>query len=142
MLNSHNISKIKTTMQRKFLPLIVLLCLGGTFAYGQMTSVKPEAGFSDLTTNVTTAAPADSDNWTLYADEENKLYYIDFESLSVNVSDVIVRNAQGEIVWQDKVFDLPVNTIYELDFSRRKSGTYEVELRTFTSVIRKTVVIK
>lgn len=141
MSNSHNISKIKTTMQRKFLPLIVLLCLG-TCAYGQMTSVKPEAGFSNLTSTVTTATPADNDNWTLYADEENKLYYIDFEALSVNVSDVIVKNAQGEIVLQDKVFDLPVNTIYELDFSRRKSGTYEVELRTFTGVIRKTVVIK
>ncbi|MFN7117943.1 MAG: hypothetical protein ACK4TA_14170 [Saprospiraceae bacterium] len=82
---------------------------------------------------------ATTDDWTIFADAENKLYYIDFETLKVNVSDVLVRNEKGELVWKDHVFNLPVNTIYELDFSRFKAGTYEIELRTFTGAIRKKI---
>lgn len=84
---------------------------------------------------------AAADDWSIYSDAENKLYYIDFETLKVNVSDVLVRNEKGDMVWKDNVFNLPVNTIYELDFSHFKSGTYEIELRTFTGSIRKKVAI-
>ena len=42
----------------------------------------------------------------------------------------------------DDVFELPVNTIYELDFSQYGSGTYNIELRSFTGIIRKTISIK
>lgn len=84
---------------------------------------------------------ATADDWSIYSDAENKLYYIDFETLKVNVSDVLVRNEKGDMVWKDNVFNLPVNTIYELDFSHFKAGTYEIELRTFTGSIRKKVAI-
>ncbi len=82
-----------------------------------------------------------SEDWTLFSDEEHKLFYIDFETLKVNVSDVLVKNEQGDLVWKDNVFNLPVNTIYELDFSNFQTGTYEIELRTFTGTIRKKVAV-
>ncbi len=89
-----------------------------------------------------TPPPAAGEDWTIFADAENKLFYIDFETLNVNISDVLVRNEKGDLVWKDNVFNLPVNTIYELDFSRFQAGTYEIELRTFTGAIRKKVSLQ
>jgi hypothetical protein len=120
--------------------LFVLLFLGTASA----VFAQPSAAnlTSDITgTELFTPAPVAEDDWTLYVDEDNKLFYIDFETLQVNVSDVLVKNEKGDLVWKDNVFNLPVNTIYEMDFSRFQSGVYEIELRTFTGSIRKKLTI-
>lgn len=140
----NNISKIKDDMQLKNFTLAAMLCFAACFsASAQTAALNPETTFT------TTIAPTEStqlfsstDDWTLFADEENKLYYIDFETLTFNVSDVIVKDAAGKEVFKDKVFDLPVDTIYELDFSKFKAGNYDIELRTFTEVVKKSVTIK
>ena len=82
-----------------------------------------------------------SENWSFYIDEENKLYFIDFEKLSFNLSDIIVKNEAGEVIIKEDVLDLPVNTIFELDFSSHPAGSYDVELRSFTGMMRKSLVI-
>lgn len=76
-----------------------------------------------------------------YADQENKTFFIDFENLNVNLSDIVVKDVLGGVVFKDEVSGLPVDTIYELDMSRMKSGTYDIELRSYTGVIRKTVTM-
>lgn len=81
------------------------------------------------------------DDWTFYLDAENKVYYIDFETISVNLNDVQVTNEDGEVVLEDNLWDLPVNTIYELDFNEMTPGKYKVELRTYTGKITKEVNI-
>ncbi|MEZ4984847.1 MAG: hypothetical protein R2795_07395 [Saprospiraceae bacterium] len=78
-------------------------------------------------------------DWSIYADEDSSTYFIDFEQLAVNVNKVMVKNAAGQVIWQEEVFDLPVNSIYELDFSGYSSGEYTIELQAFTGVIRKAV---
>ena len=83
-----------------------------------------------------------SDNWSIYADDENKIYYVDFENLNITISDIVVKNNSGSVVLKDDVLDLPVDTIYEIDLSDKKKGTYKIELRSFTSVIRKTIEVK
>ncbi|MEL6925604.1 MAG: hypothetical protein AAFO94_16285 [Bacteroidota bacterium] len=85
---------------------------------------------------------ATTDNWTFYADEDNRLYYVDFENIKFNLSDVVVKNADGEVLMRDDVLDLPVNTIYEIDLNNYDSGKYSIELRSFTSVIRKEVDLR
>ena len=82
------------------------------------------------------------DNWSFYIDEESQTYYIDFETINVNLSDVIVKSDVGEILLKDSVVDLPVNTIYEIDFSQYGSGHYEIELRSYTGSIGKEVNIR
>ena len=82
-----------------------------------------------------------SENWSFFVDEENKLYFIDFEKLSFNLSEIVVKNAEGEVIIKEDVLDLPVNTIFELDFSTHPVGAYEVELRSFTGIMKKTVSI-
>ena len=82
-----------------------------------------------------------SENWTFYLDEENKVYYIDFEMFNVNLNDIQIKDESGEVVMKDNLWDLPVNTIYELDLKKFKPGRYDVELRTYTGIIRKNVVV-
>ncbi|MDX1943173.1 MAG: hypothetical protein SFU99_21595 [Saprospiraceae bacterium] len=131
-------------MERKFFTLVALFFFGISFgASAQTSSVKTEANFIQLiSTPKTQTASSSNHDWTLFVDEENKLYYIDFETLKVNLSDIVVKNQMGEEVFKDKVFNLPVDTIYELDFSTYKAGNYEIELRSFTGIIRKTISIK
>ena len=103
---------------------------------------------SDLTENaaieITTShdiPSVDGDEWTFYLDLESKVYYIDFETISVNLSDVKVKNETGDVVMEDDLWDLPVNTIYELDFTKFKPGTYQIELRSYTGMITKELTI-
>lgn len=84
----------------------------------------------------------EGENWTFYHDKENKVYYIDFETINVNLNELIIKNSKGDVVFQDELWRLPVNAIYELDFSKYKPGRYEVELRTFTGFIKKDVLIE
>lgn len=77
-----------------------------------------------------------------FVDTDNETYFIDFESLNVNLSELVVKDEGGAVVFKDDVFDLPVNTIYEIDYSEYSAGNYEVELRSFTGVMRKKISVK
>jgi len=83
-----------------------------------------------------------SADWSVYSDEENQIYYFDFENLTVNLNDIVVKDHNGNVLFRDDVFDLPVNTIYELEMKDYKAGNYLVELRSFTGVIRKKISVK
>ena len=122
-------------MHRKFTLLVSLLFFISMVGFAQSSSVSAStasgAGLLEL----------NNDSWAFYADEENKVFYIDFESLSVNLSNILVRRKGGEVVLREDVFELPVNTIYEIDFNQFGSGSYDIELRSFTGVIRRSVSI-
>ena len=82
-------------------------------------------------------------DWSFYTDAENRMLYIDFEKINVNLNGIVVKNKEGKVVFKDDaLWDLPVNTIYEVDFSKEPQGDYVVEVRTFTTTLRKTVTIK
>ena len=102
----------------------------------QMAAKSPYA--STLSTSET--AVLSINDWSIYADMDSRMYFIDFEQLAVNVNEVLVIDGEGNVVWQEEVYDLPVNSIYELDFSSYRSGNYTIELQAFTGVIRKQVV--
>ena len=102
----------------------------------QMAAKSPYA--STLSTSETAVLAIN--DWSIYADMDSRTYFIDFEQLAVNVNEVLVIDAEGNVVWQEEVYDLPVNSIYELDFSAYKSGQYTIELQAFTGVIRKQVI--
>lgn len=125
-------------MLRKF-PLFLLLCMMGCFtvANAQTASLSK----TDLSASKGSLLNMDTESWSLYADEENNLYYVDFATLSVNLNDIVVTRDDGEVVLRDQVFDLPVDTIYEIDFNQYGKGTYTIELRSFTDVIRRKVEI-
>jgi len=80
-------------------------------------------------------------DWSFYSDDESKTYYIDFEKLSFNLSEIVVKDAAGTILVREDVLDLPVNTIFELDFSEFVSGKYQIELRSFKGMLRKEIAL-
>lgn len=99
----------------------------------QMTAKSPMASAS------ATSPELAFNDWSIYADQESNTYFIDFEQLALNVNTVVVKSTDGQVMWQEDVFDLPVNSIYELDFSGFSAGEYFIELEAFTGVIRKIV---
>jgi len=80
-------------------------------------------------------------DWSFYSDDESKTYFIDFEKLSFNLSEIVVKDAAGAIVVREDVLDLPVNTIFELDFSEFESGKYLIELRSFKGMLKKEIAL-
>jgi hypothetical protein len=87
-------------------------------------------------------ATNDKQDWSIYSDKENNVVYVDFEKINVNLSGVSVRDNDNKILFKDDmVWQLPVNTIYEVDLSKYPKGEYTLELKTFTSVLRKTVTV-
>ena len=110
-------------------------CLNSQLFAQSTTSLTAEA------TTATRLLDLSSTDWSFYIDEEQEIYYIDFEKINVNLNDLKVINADGEVVLEDQLYELPVNTIYELDLSELPEGTYEVALRTFTGVISKEITL-
>jgi hypothetical protein len=97
-----------------------------------------------LSLNSTEANKSDKkQDWSFYTDAENRMLYIDFEKINVNLNGIVVKNKEGKVIFKDDaLWELPVNTIYEVDFSKEPKGDYTVEVRTFTMTLRKTVTIK
>lgn len=93
-------------------------------------------GFSQSLANVADASTTSllgigADHWSFYQNTEEESVYIDFETIDVNLHDIKLINASGEIILSEPLFDLPVNSIYELDLKGLPKGEYRVELRTF-----------
>jgi len=114
-----------------------VFCLSATFTLSaqSLTSISNDNEHYDLIDVNTT-------NWSFYSDDDSKLFYIDFEKLTFNVSAIVVVDQEGTELFNDDVLDLPVNTIYELDLNKFKSGKYQIELRTFTGVTKKELIVK
>ena len=123
-------------MQRFFL-LGVLLLLGGLGTAGAQSLASADPRLVEL--SAPSSDSHDSDDWSVYVDDENEVYYIDFEKFAVNFREVVVYNDRREIVLRDEVSDLPVDAIYEIDFSALPRGQYMIELRSFAGTLRKEV---
>lgn len=121
-------------MQRK-LTLLGLLCFLG---FGNILFAQTSVSSSSLTTTISIADTEE----TFYEDASSQVIYIDFETVQVNLSDLKVKNANGETVMNEELSSLPVNTIYELDYSQFEPGEYEIELRSYTGILTKKVAVK
>jgi hypothetical protein len=81
-------------------------------------------------------------NWTFYIDKDDKKCYIDFETISVNLTEIEVKTTEGRTILREKLSDLPVDAIYELDMKTWDPGKYQVELKTYTGVIRRQLEVE
>ena len=109
------------------------------FVFASFTiSAQSLASIDKVDMDFVTLDESESD-WSFYSDDENKTYFIDFEKLSFNLSEIVVKDQEGTVVMREDVLDLPVNTIFELDFSAFKSGKYLIELRSFKGMLKKEI---
>jgi len=64
-----------------------------------------------------------------YQDPENKILLIDFKEVSTKLSMVKVTQA-NTVLMEDKVGDLAIDSIYEVDLSNYRTGQYTITLVT------------
>lgn len=84
------------------------------------------------------------EDWSFHTNKENKLLYIDFETLGGKMSRLVLKSAQEKVVVEDNhLFDLPINTIYEVNLENLERGSYFVELYTYDhQVIKKEISVQ
>ncbi|NRB51769.1 MAG: hypothetical protein HRU41_29120 [Saprospiraceae bacterium] len=131
-------------MHRKIAVVCLVLFFGITGGLSAQNAAKSTAKTDKKVSALLskTSTPTQEQDWTIFHDDENDIYYIDFETIKVNISDVVIRDESNKIIYEEDVFDLPVNTIYELDMKAYKAGKYRIELRTFTDIIAKNIELK
>lgn len=112
---------------------------GTTFMTAQTSLTTNAHGFMPSETSLEEIT---EENWSFFTDDESKVAYIDFETIKMNLSEIVVKNNEGEVLVKEDVFDLPVNTIFEIDFSTYRQGDYDVELRSFTGMIKKSFSVQ
>lgn len=123
-------------MRRIFVCAVIAVCSSFTSLQAQLLSIN--------TASQEVVKHSDGEvDWSIFTDSENRMLYVDFEKINVNLSSIMVKDQVGNVLFKDEtLWQLPVNTIYEIDFSKYPNGDYTVELKTFTKVIRKQVSIK
>lgn len=68
-------------------------------------------------------------------DIAGRICFIDFQSLKLNLRSVQLVDNKGNVILHDQVDHLPVNSIYEVNFSDRPSGKYQIVLEGYTETI-------
>ncbi len=120
-------------MQRFALTLMMGLFMPSFPLQAQSATTQISSLFSEV---LRSNPIVEDDDWTYFQDLDNKLFLIDFESLSMNLVEIVLRNNKtGKIVYREDVFDLPVNSIYEFDYTTYLKGSYTIELRSFVRTI-------
>ena len=121
--------------------LKLLLSASFLFAFIGFSTAQMDTPSGLLTANDWTLEEGSKDDLSLFYDADNQIYYIDFETISLNLTTIEVKDNANNMVISDHVADLPVNTIYELDCSRLISGDYTIELHAYTKVLKKQIKI-
>ncbi len=85
---------------------------------------------------------ADDDSGIFFTDPENKLCFIDFSEINGYAKHLYVKNQTGDMIIDEAVWDLPENSIYELDFEEYTKGNYKIELHTYSSIINKKLDVR
>lgn len=100
----------------------------------QSSSIQENMNISNFTTS--------TESEVFFFDNESDICFIDFANFNVNINSVTVKDANGQEVFSEEVWDLPVNTIYELSTRDFKSGTYHLILNTYKGNMSKDIEIR
>jgi len=116
--------------------LVFFLLVGAAIQLSGQISLAPDSG------SASSDPSYGGEELTFFVDDESETYYIDFETIRANVNEIVLRDSSGAVRFQERVSDLPVNAIYELDVSAYSSGQYRIELHTFNGVLAKDIVVR
>lgn len=124
-------------MRLKFvlLPFVLFLFFTST-GFAQVT-----ASFDEVIEATLITIDADDENNIFFTDPENKVCFIDFAELNGYAKQLIVKS-ENEVVVNEALWELPSNTIYELDYEYYIQGKYQIELYTYSSVLKKELQVR
>jgi hypothetical protein len=103
-------------------------------ANAQSANLETNMNITDFTT--TTEAEV------FFFDTEGDICFIDFANFNLNINSVSVLDENGVELFSDEVWDLPVNTIYEVSTKDLKPGPYKLVLNTYKGNISKNINVK
>ena len=113
--------------------MLGLLFIGLSFPLFAQAPTASLSGTAEITPSINkelALVNPSEEEWTYYLNKEKRSYFIDFEAISVNLTEVVLRNGTGETLFSEKVDDLPVDAIYEIDLADYPAGTYSVEIKS------------
>lgn len=128
------------TMNFKLLVVFILVFSG-------MTSViQAQVSGNDLTANTLDVAElvtieADDNSKIFFTDPDSKVCFIDFGAVNGFAKHLLVKEGE-KVVIDEALWELPPNTMYELDFESFTSGKYQIELYTYKTVVKKELKVK
>jgi hypothetical protein len=125
-------------MQRSIFVLALVLCAFIFPEASAQTAFAEDFGQFELNKDL---LHLNNQDWSFTSKSSDDLFYIDFEKINVTLNNIKVLNNNGEVVYSDDLWNLPVNSIYELDLTAFTKGKYTIELNTFTEALTKTILL-
>lgn len=117
------------------LTITMLFAFLSVFAFAQSEVVSSDADAMPVISKVETA--------TIFStDPDSKICFIDFMKIDGYAKQLTVKNAAGDVVLDEPVWELPENTLYELDYNEYQEGNYTVEIQTYSTAIKQEIKVK
>jgi len=76
--------------------------------------------------------PTDTYRKAVYQSDDNTKVFIDFSEIPVNIKSIQVLNSKGNVFLNKVVYELPVNSLYEIDLTNFLDNDLVLEIQTFT----------
>ncbi len=122
--------------------IIVLILTISFFWLPNLTAQTSSNNFEVLASIDENLIDLKADDWTFFKGEDVNTFFIDFEKIKSNLNEIKVTDSQGSEVFKDELWNLPVDTIYELDFQTYEKGTYTIEITTFTESVERKIEVE
>ncbi len=113
-----------------------LLILVSTFTFAQS-----ELAASDADAMIPALTEVSGEN-VFSIDPDGNICFIDFMKIDGYAKQLVVKDENGNVVLDEAVWELPENTMYELDYDDYKSGKYTVEIQTYKTAIKQKIEVK
>jgi hypothetical protein len=75
----------------------------------------------------------------IFMDSDQKICYVDLEKIPHNLRQAVLIDAHGDEVLSKNLVNMRVNSIVELDYRHLPSGSYLLELRSYTGKSHKAI---
>ncbi len=115
--------------------ITMLFAFVSVFAFAQSEVVSSDADAMPVISKVEAAS-------VFSTDPDSKICFIDFMKIDGYAKQLTVKNAAGEVVLDEPVWELPENTLYELDYNEYQEGNYTVEIQTYSTAIQQEIKVK
>ena len=68
----------------------------------------------------------------VYQSDDRTKVFIDFSEIPVNLKSIQILNSKGDVFVSKVVYELPVNSLYEIDLTNFPGNDLVLEIQTFT----------
>ncbi len=76
--------------------------------------------------------PTDTYQKAVYQSDDRTKVFIDFGEIPVNLKSIQVLNSSGDVFINKVVYELPVNSLFEIDLTNFPGNDLVLEIQTFT----------